>query len=45
MKGVMCEGRSALGDKKGREQVRLGSNHIERDVKKGIKIRARALGR
>ena len=31
--------------KKGRKQVRISSNHIERDVKKDVKIRARALGR
>lgn len=41
----MCEGSSALGDKKGKKQVRISSNCIERDVDKDIKIRARALGR
>ena len=45
MKGVTCEGSSALGGKKGRKQVRISSNHIERDMKRDIKIRARALGR
>lgn len=44
MKGVACEGSSALGNK-GRKQVRISSSHTESDMKKDIKIRARALGR